>query len=161
MKSQIAIYDSHEKAVNAIKVLSEQGFPMDNVSLLGKAEVIEDHIHIQSLDTMKETPALVGMGAGTLIGLLSGIGVFTIPGFGFLYGAGALVGIIAGLDLGIVAGGFISLLTFIGIKEDKVVKCHEHLKEGKFIVIVNGSKEEIRYAKHILHTEGNHLEFVI
>jgi hypothetical protein len=160
MKSQIAIYDTHGKAVNAIKVLSEQDFPMDNVSLLGKAEVIEDHIHIQSLDTIKEAPALVGMGAGTLIGLLSGIGVFTIPGFGFLYGAGALVGIIAGLDLGIVAGGFISLLTFIGIKEDKVVKCHEHLKEGKFIVIVNGSKEEIQRAKHILHTEGNHLEFV-
>jgi hypothetical protein len=160
MKSQIAIYDTHEKAVNAIKVLSEHDFPMDNVSLLGKAEVIEDHIHIKSLDTIKEAPALVGMGAGTLIGLLSGIGVFTIPGFGFLYGAGALVGIIAGLDLGIVAGGFISLLTFIGIKEDKVVKCHEHLKEGKFIVIVNGPKEEIQSAKHILHTEGNHLEFV-
>jgi hypothetical protein len=160
MKSQIAIYDTHEKAVNAIKVLNDKGFSMDNVSLLGKAEVIENHIHIKSLDTMKEAPAIVGMGAGTLIGLLSGIGVFTIPGFGFLYGAGALVGIIAGFDLGIVAGGFISLLTFAGIKEDKVVKCEEHLKEGKFMVIINGSKDEIEKAKHILHTEGNHLEFV-
>lgn len=160
MESQIAIYDTHEKAVNAIKVLSDEGFSMENVSLLGKAEVIEDHIHIQSLDTIKETPAIVGMGAGTLIGLLSGIGVFTIPGFGFLYGAGALVGIIAGFDLGIVAGGFISLLTFAGIKEDKVIKCHEHLKEGKFMVIVNGSNEEIQRAKHILHTEGNHIGFV-
>ncbi|PWA09119.1 hypothetical protein [Flavobacterium laiguense] len=160
MESQIAIYDTHEKAVNAIKELSAQGFSMENVSLLGKAEVIEDHIHIKSLDTIKEAPAIVGMGAGTLIGLLSGIGVFTIPGFGFLYGAGALVGIIAGFDLGIVAGGVISLLTFAGIKEDKVVKCHEHLKEGKFMVIVNGSKEEIQRAKHILHTEGNHIGFV-
>ena len=160
MKSQIAIYDTHEKAVNAIKVLNDKGVSMENVSLLGKAEVIEDHIHIKSLDTIKEAPAIVGMGAGTLIGLLSGIGVFTIPGFGFLYGAGALVGIIAGLDLGIVAGGFISLLTFAGIKEDKVVKCHEHLKEGKFMVIINGSKDEIERSKHILHTEGSHLEFV-
>lgn len=160
MKSQIAIYDTHEKAVNAIKVLNDNGFSMENVSLLGKAEVIEDHIHIKSLDTIKEAPAIVGMGAGTLIGLLSGIGVFTIPGFGFLYGAGALVGIIAGFDLGIVAGGFISLLTFAGIKEDKVVKCHEHLKEGKFMVIINGSKDEIERSKHILHTEGSHLEFV-
>jgi uncharacterized membrane protein len=160
MKSQIAIYDTHEKAVNAIKMLNQKDFPMENVSLLGKAEVIEDHIHIKSLDTIKKTPALVGMGAGTLIGLLSGIGVFTIPGFGFLYGAGALVGIIAGLDLGLVAGGFISLLTFTGIKEDEVVKCEEHLREGKFMVIVKGAKEEIERAKHILHTEGNHLEFI-
>ena len=141
-------------------MLSQKDFPMDNVSLLGKAEVIEDHIHIKSLDTIKKAPALVGMGAGTLIGLLSGIGVFAIPGFGFLYGAGALVGIIAGLDLGLVAGGFISLLTFTGIKEEEVVKCEEHLKEGKFMVIVNGAKEEIERAKHILHTEGNHLEFI-
>ncbi|PZX94528.1 hypothetical protein DOS84_02940 [Flavobacterium aquariorum] len=160
MESQIAIYDTHEKAVNAIKVLNQENFPMDHVSLLGKAEIIEDHIHIKSLDTIKKTPALVGMGAGTLIGLLSGIGVFAIPGFGFLYGAGALIGIIAGLDLGLVTGSFISLLAFTGIKEEEVVKCEQHLKEGKFMVIVKGAKEEIEKAKHILHTEGNHLEFI-
>lgn len=160
MESQIAIYDTHEKAVNAIKVLNQENFPMDHVSLLGKAEIIEDHIHIKSLDTIKKTPALVGMGAGTLIGLLSGIGVFAIPGFGFLYGAGALIGIIAGLDLGLVTGSFISLLAFTGIKEEEVVKCEQHLKEGKFMVIVKGAKEEIEKAKHILHTEGNSLEFI-
>jgi hypothetical protein len=160
MESQIAIYDTHEKAVNAIKMLSHNKFPMDDVSLLGKAEIIEDHIHIKSLDTIEKTPVMVGMGAGTLIGLLSGIGVFAIPGFGFLYGAGALVGIIAGLDLGLVAGSFITLLASTGLKEEEVVKCQEHLKEGKFIVIVNGSIREIEKAKHILHTEGNHFELV-
>jgi hypothetical protein len=160
MKSQIAIYNTHEKAVDAIKLLSHQDFPMENVSLLGKAEVIEDHIHIKSLDTIKKAPALIGMGAGTVLGLLSGIGVFAIPGFGFLYGAGALVGIIAGLDLGLIAGGAISLLTFTGIKQEEVVKCEEHLKEGKFMVIVNGASEEIEKAKHILKTDGNQLEYI-
>lgn len=160
MESQIAIYDTHEKAVNAIKQLSHQDFPMDNVSLLGQAEVIEDHIHIRSLDTVKKAPAVIGMGAGTLIGLLSGVGVFAIPGFGFLYGAGALVGLIAGLDLGLIAGGFISLLTYTGIKEEEVVKCQEHLKEGKFMVIVKGAKEEIEKAKRILHADGSHLEMI-
>lgn len=161
MESQIAIYDTHEKAVNAIKLLSHQDFPMENVSLLGKAEVIEDHIHVKSLDTIKKAPALFGMGAGTLLGLLSGVGVFAIPGFGFLYGAGALVGIIAGLDLGLIAGGAISLLSFMGIKEEEVVKYEEHLREGKFMVIVKGEKEQIEKAKNILHAEGNQLEFVI
>jgi hypothetical protein len=161
MESQIAVYDTHEKAVNAIKLLSHQDFPMENVSLLGKAEVIEDHIQIKSLDTIKKAPVIFGMGAGTLVGLLSGVGVFAIPGFGFLYGAGALVGIIAGLDLGLIAGGVISLLSYTGIKEEEVVKCQEHLKEGKFMVIVKGAKEEIEKAHNILHAEGNHLEFVI
>jgi len=161
MESQIAIYDTHEKAVNAIKLLSHQDFPMENVSLLGKAEVVEDHIQIKSLDTINKVPVIAGMGAGTLVGLLSGIGVFAIPGFGFLYGAGALVGIIAGLDLGLIAGGAVSLFSYTGIKEEEVVKCEEHLKEGKFMVIVKGSQEEIEKAKNILHTEGSHLEFVI
>lgn len=160
MKSQIAIYDTHDKAVNAIKRLSHENFSMDHVSLLGKAEVVEDHIQIKSLDTINKTPAIVGMSAGTLVGLLSGIGVFAIPGFGFLYGAGALVGIIAGLDIGLVAGGLVSLLSFTGLKEEEVVKCQEHLKEGKFAVIVKGAIDEIERAKHILNAEGNHLEFI-
>ena len=160
MESQIAIYDTHEKAVDAIKHLSHQHFPMENVSLLGKAEVIEDHIHIKSLDTIKKAPAMMGMGAGTILGLLSGIGVFAIPGFGFIYGAGALVGIIAGLELGLIAGGAISLLSFTGLKQEEVVKYEEHLREGKFMVIVKGAEEEIEKAKRILHTEGNQLEFV-
>lgn len=160
MKSKIAIYNTHDEAVDAVKVLNDQDFPMRNVSLLGTAEVVEDHIHVRSMDGIKKAPAVIGMGAGTVIGLLSGIGIFTIPGFGFLYGAGALVGAIAGLDLGIVTGGLISFLTFIGIKEDNIVRCQEHLKEGKFMVIVNGTMEEIEKAEHILHTEGTHLEFV-
>lgn len=160
MKSQIAVYDTHDKAVSAIKRLSQENFSMDHVSLLGKAEVIEDHIQVKSLDTIKKAPAVIGMGAGTLLGLLSGVGVFAIPGFGFLYGAGALVGIIAGLDLGLIAGGAISLLSFTGLKEEEVVKCQEHLKEGKFMVIVKGAQEEIERAKHILHTDGNHLEMI-
>lgn len=160
MESQIAIYDTHEKAVDAIRHLSHQDFPMENVSLLGKAEVIEDHIHIKSLDTIKKAPAMMGMGAGTILGLLSGIGVFAIPGFGFIYGAGALVGIIAGLELGLIAGGAISLLSFTGLKQEEVVKYEEHLREGKFMVIVKGAEEEIEKAKRILHTEGNQLEFV-
>ncbi|PKB18241.1 hypothetical protein [Flavobacterium sp. 5] len=160
MKSQIAIYDTHEKAVDAIKKLSHENFSMDHVSLLGKAEVVENHIHIKSLDTIRKTPAVIGMGAGTLLGLLSGIGVFAIPGFGFLYGSGALVGIITGLNIGLVVGGLVSLLSFNGIKEEEVVKCEEHIKYGKFIVIVKGAIQEIERAKQILDTEGKHLEII-
>ncbi|ESU28923.1 hypothetical protein FLJC2902T_09550 [Flavobacterium limnosediminis JC2902] len=158
MKSKIAVYETHQKAVDAIKVLNDEGFPMENVSLIGTAEIVDDHIHMRSVDTFQKAPAVIGMGAGTVIGLLSGIGVFTIPGFGFLYGAGALIGAIAGFDLGIITGGLISFLSLLGIKDNEVLKYEEHLKEGKFMVIVNGTLEEIESAEHILHTEGTHLE---
>ena len=158
MKIQIAIYDTHEKAINAIKLLADHNFPMSHVSLLGKAEVIDENIHIQTLEPIKNAPVFLGVGAGAIIGLLSGIGVFAIPGFGFLYGAGALVGAIGGFDIGIITGGISTLLLTIGINKDDTVKYHEHLNQGKFLVFVNGPLEEVEKAKDILQADGTHLE---
>ncbi len=157
MKAQIAVYTTHENAIKALKTLNSNDFPMDIVSLVGKAEILDDHIHVKSLDNVKNTPAYVGMGAGTLIGILSGIGIFTIPGFGFLYGAGALVGAIAGLDLGIVTGGLATVFTRMGVTEDQSVKCEEHLKQGSFMLVINGNEEEVNQAEKILHTEKTHV----
>jgi len=158
MKIQIAIYDTHEKAINAIKLLANNNFPMSHVSLLGKAEVKDENIHIQTVEPIKNAPVLMGVGAGAIVGLLSGIGVFAIPGFGFLYGAGALVGAIGGFDVGLITGGIGILLSAIGIDKDNTVKYHEHLNEGKFLVLVNGPLEEIEKAKNILQADGTHLE---
>ncbi|MCB9359898.1 MAG: hypothetical protein H6587_03115 [Flavobacteriales bacterium] len=157
MKAKIAVYDSHEKAVNALESLANHKFPMEIVSLIGKSEMIDNHIHLKSLSSTKNTPAIVGMGAGTLIGLLSGIGVFTIPGFGFLYGAGALVGAIGGFDLGLITGGISAILLHLGIKKDNIVQYEEHLNQGKFIIIINGKMDDVLKAEEILHTEGQHL----
>ncbi len=158
MKSQVAVYDSHEKAIAAIKALSNKNFPMEHVSLLGKAEVTDNHIHIKSLEAAKNTPVLLGSGTGIIVGLLSGIGVFTIPGFGFLYGAGALIGAIGGFDIGLIAGGIGTLLATIGIKKDSVVKFHEHLKEGKFLVVIKGPESEIEKAEQILRDDDTFIE---
>lgn len=160
MEQQIAIYDSHEKAVNAVRKLSESGFQMKHVSLLGKADVIDDHVHVHSLENAKNAPVLIGVGAGALVGLLSGLGVFAIPGFGFLYGAGAVVGAFGGFDLGLVTGGIASLLATAGIKEDKVVRFHEHLADGKFAVVVNGSQDEVKQAENLLNADGSHSAMV-
>lgn len=157
MKAKIAIYDTHNKAVNALKVLAENNFPMNKVSLLGKSDVVGDHIHLKSLNPIKNTPAFIGMGAGSIVGLLTGIGVFTVPGFGFLYGAGALMGVIGGFDLGLVAGGIGTILLKAGIKKENVVEFEEHLNTGKFMVVINGDEKAVLEAEKILHTEGTHL----
>lgn len=160
MRSQIAIYDTHDKAVRAIKVLDQNHFPMDHVSLLGSAEIVEDHIRIKSFDLVKKAPALTAMGVGAILGALSGLGLFSIPGFGFLYEAGAFVGAVGGFGLGLVLGFFISFFFFVSIKEDKVFKSEEHFKEGTFRIVLDAPEEEIVKAEHILHTEKDHLELV-
>jgi uncharacterized membrane protein len=160
MKSKIAVYDSREEAIKALELLNDQGFPMKKVSLLGKADVVDDHIHVKSIDKIKNAPVLLGVGAGTTLGLLAGLGAFTIPGFGFLYGAGAIIGALAGFDLGLVSGGLVTLLTELGIHKDHVVKVNEHLDSGRFVVIVQGSEEDVKRAASILNKYNKHHELM-
>ena len=98
---------------------------------------------------------LTGLGVGTTVGaalgVLTGAGVFLIPGLGFLYGAGALVGAIAGLDLGLIGGGLASVLTNLGV-DDEEEKYHKQLEEGKFLLIAEGEQEEINRAKRLLQS---------
>lgn len=155
---KVAVYASHEQAVEALKKLEAEQFPMNDVSLIGKAELMDEHEERKSMHDGRNLPAYIGIGGGTVLGLLAGLGVFAVPGFGFLYGAGAVVGTIGGFDLGLVSGGIVTLLATAGIHEDEVDHYAEHLNQGNFIVLVNGPEEEAEKAERILHTEGTHLQ---
>lgn len=150
MKTSIAVFNSHKKAIDAIVSLKENDFPLKKVSIIGKAEIVDNKIEVRSNDLLIDTPAIAGTILGTVLGLLTGIGLFAIPGFGFLFGAGAIIGTIGGFDLGIIAGGMGTLLLQLGIKNEYAVKYNEYLKDGKFILIVNGTSEEIENAKKII-----------
>src|ERR1039458_7789200 len=121
MNATIAVCKTQQEALDTIKALSVSGFPLKQVSLIGKAEIVGDHIRLQSLDSVKNAPVVIGSIAGPVLGLLSGLGIFLIPGFGFLFGAGAVIGTIAGFDLGLISGGLVTLLATLGIKKEAVV----------------------------------------
>ncbi|MBL7892943.1 MAG: hypothetical protein JNL63_09960 [Bacteroidia bacterium] len=150
MKTSIAVFNSHQEAVSSIILLNENRFPLKKVSLMGKAEIIDDKIHVRSNEPLIETPVIAGSILGTTIGLLSGIGLFAIPGLGFLFGAGAVIGAICGFDLGLVTGGLGTLLLQMGIKNEYAVKYDEYVKDGKFLLMINGTNEEIEMAKRIM-----------
>jgi|OM-RGC.v1.037405622 hypothetical protein len=44
-KAAVGVYDSHNKAISAVKRLHKHGVEVDNISLIGKAEIVEDHLH--------------------------------------------------------------------------------------------------------------------
>jgi uncharacterized membrane protein len=158
MKSTVGVYESHEKALEAVKILQDAGFPAKQLSVIGQAEIVEDHMRIKSRDAASNVGVSVGAVAGPVVGILTGAGVFAVPGFGFLFGAGAVLGALVGFDFGIISGGIVSLLTTLFTNKDKVVKYHEHLKEGKFLVIANGSDEEVKKAQGVLENFGSHIE---
>ncbi len=164
MEQQVAIFNSHKVAVEAVKELKKYGFPLDHVSIIGKAGVIEDeHLHLEDeldeTDKATNVPAYVGMGAGTVVGLLTGIGVFAIPGLGMLYGAGALIGAFAGAEVGTIGGGFVSILAKYFTKDDHIENIKDHIEAGKFVLVVSGGADDIARAKDILHEHDKHTHY--
>ena len=154
MEANVAIFNTHKEAVEAVKTLSENSFNVKNVSIIGKAEMVDEHLHIGNIDGVEKSTVLVGTTAGTVVGLLTGLSLFAIPGLGFLYGAGAIVGALAGFDFGLVGSGAIALLTGIGADAKHHEKYTKHLNDGKYMLTIKGTEEEIKKAKGIFHTKG-------
>lgn len=154
MKKSISIFDSHDDAVKALEELRESGVNMSKVSLVGHAEIVNDNVHIKSNQALVAAPVAAGTVLGTTLGLLTGVGLFAIPGLGVLFGAGAIVGALAGFQIGVATGGIATILVDLGVKDDHVVY-EQHLKEGRFLLFYDGSEEEIEHVERII--EGKHL----
>jgi len=150
MNTIAGVYASHEKAIEAVQELKRAGFPVEQVSLIGKAVIIDDLMHVRHNRWIKNTPAIVGAILGPILGILTGMKIFTIPGLGFLFGIGPILGALAGFSLGIAGGGVVSLFATLVIKRRAVLKYREHFEEKGFQVIAHGSNEEGNKAKTIL-----------
>lgn len=158
MKVTVGVYNSHDEAVEAIRKLKDIGISSSQVSLIGKAHTVDNELVVKHTNIGNVAAAEMSIGAalGSTLGILTGVGVFTIPGLGFLYGAGALVGAIAGFDFGLLGGGIASALTVVGITGTDAETYESDLQGGKFIVIAQGTVEELEKAKNTLTTHGKH-----
>ena len=96
MNSTVGIYPTHEKAIEAVEELKLAGFPVEQISLIGKAVIIDDLMHVKYNGWIKNAPAIIGAILGTILGILMGLKIVAIPGIGFPFGAGAFVGALAG-----------------------------------------------------------------
>ena len=76
----IGVYDSHTIALEAVNELVNAGFPAKQLSLIGKAELIDDHLHVKSNNILIEAPVSIGVVTGSILGILAGASVFAIPG---------------------------------------------------------------------------------
>jgi hypothetical protein len=161
MKSTVGVYDTHDKALAAVLELKKAGFTESHISIVGQAEVVDNHLHVKSKEGEKAAPLAVGLVLGPIIGILSGIGLIAIPGLGIIFGAGAIAGAMAGLDVGLIGGGLVSVLTMFGIKNDNVVKYNEHLAQGHFLIVIQGTDEEVTNAHRILLAYKGHIDLDI
>jgi len=150
MNTIVGVYATHEKAIEAVEELKRAGYPIQQVSLIGKAAIIDDFIHVKHNRWVKNAPVIIGAILGPILGILTGVKIFAIPALGFLFGIGAVLGALAGFSLGIAGGGVVTLLATLVIKSRSVLKYHEHIEEKGFQVIAHGNIEEVNKAKEIL-----------
>lgn len=158
MNSAIGIYENHDAAVEAVARLHEAGYPVSQLSIMGltNTEVVDNEMHITDKNPINPVGLGTGVAVGTTVGLLTGVGLFTIPGLGILFGAGALVGAIAGFDFGLIGGGIASVLSSVGVKNEVAEKYNTLLKAGKYLVVANGTPEEVENAKKHIHNLTKH-----
>ena len=159
MNAAIGIYDNHELAVEAVEELKESGYPVEQLSIMGLTETedVDKKMHIMP-EAIKPGELVAGTAIGTALGVLTGVGLFAIPGLGILCGAGALVGAFAGFDIGLIGGGIATALATVGVKSDLAKKYHDALVAGKFLVVAHGHQADVDKAKQLLGEHGTHNE---
>jgi hypothetical protein len=160
--SVVAIYNTHEQAEGAIKELQVAGVDMHSISLVSRGAHTDEHVigYYNAGDRMKYW-GKVGAFWGGFWGLLFGSAFFAIPGLGPILVAGPLVGwIVSALEGAVLVGGVSvvgAALVSIGIPMDSVIKYEVALKADKFLLVIQGTPDEISNAhKVLMGTEHHH-----
>jgi hypothetical protein len=155
----VGVYESHEKAENAVKELQKAGFDMKKLSILGRDYHTEEHVvgYYNTGDRMKAW-GKIGAFWGSIWGLLFGAAFFIVPGIGPIAVAGPLVSAIVGaLEGAVVVGGASAIggaLAGIGIPKDSVLNYETQLKADKFVLVCHGTADEMQKAKATLANTG-------
>lgn len=165
-KRAVGVFPNYRDAELALRELRDANFPMDRVSVITREG--DRHDDIAGADVREDvgnkadegatTGAVAGGALGGLSGLLVGLGTLAIPGVGPIMLAGAtataLATTAAGGIMGAAAGGLIGGLVGLGIPEERARAYNERVARGDYLVIVEGSEDDIRRAEAVLNKRG-------
>ncbi len=151
----VGIFDTHDAAEAAIKALTEAGFPMKHLSVIGKGYHTEEKVvGFYNIGDRVRFWGSRGAFWGGLWGLFSG-GVFmVVPVIGHVIVLGYLAAMaVSAVEGAVVVGGFSALsaaLASIGVPKDSVISSETALEADNFLVVVHGDAAEVLHGKDIL-----------
>ena len=150
----VAVFADHKAAETAIKKLTEDGFKMKNLSVVGKGYHTDEKVvgFYNAGDRIKFWGTR-GVFWGGLWGLFFG-GLFLTTPFGPVVALGYLATIlIAAIENAVVVGGLSAIgaaIYSMGIPKDSVIQYEADVKADSFLVMAHGTAEEVARAKAIL-----------
>ena len=159
----VAVYERHQDAEEAIRRLSDSGFDVKKLSIIGR----EPHVDERALgfDNAGDRAKRWGKrGAfwGSLVGILLAPVFLWIPGVGFVIVGGLLtsfiLGTVEGAVVGAAAGGggtaLVGALTRLGIPKDSVIRYEKSVEADKFVLIAHGTQSQVERERDILEQAG-------
>ncbi len=165
-KRAVGVFSSRREAEYALTELRDAGFPMNKISIIAKdadrtgdIAGVETQKHVgNKADEGAATGAVTGATLGGLTGLLVGLGTLAIPGVGPILLAGevatALATTAVGAGIGAATGGLLGALIGLGIPEERARVYNDRVSRGDYLVIVDGTDDEIRRAETVLTNQG-------
>ncbi len=159
VSSVVAVYPDHIAAERAVRQLHVAGFALDELSIVGRgSEVTEEPCGFVSRADYVKAGAESGSLFGGLFGLCLGAGFLALPGIGLVVVAGpiaaallaGLEGALAGTALGSLAGALVGW----GVPKDRAIEYENHVKGGKFVVVIRSTPEVVARAHSLLAAQG-------
>ncbi|MGB7274705.1 MAG: ChaB family protein [Geitlerinemataceae cyanobacterium] len=139
-----AVYKEEEQVDKAIRRLIDRGIPESHISVMGRN--FQSNTRIAGFITKKDvilgglrSGAIFGSLFGSILSLLTGVGVLFIPFVGSVVAAGPLTAVLLGATSGALAGsagaGLVSALVTLGMPEEKATIYQTRLQAGEFLVM--------------------------
>jgi hypothetical protein len=170
----VALYPAKETAQNIVETLINEGFVMDEISLLGRAGEGkgDDLLGISYQGTGEKVKMWGEHGAfwGGIWGLLAtASGMFLIPGIGPVAAAGSVVGaiidVVAGTAAGAVVGGGVlagaaavsqlsAALHRQGVPREKLQRLHDAIRNGNYLLLLRCGENEVDHWRGMLDGSG-------
>ncbi len=163
----IGVFPNCEAAVQALEQLVLSGYLLKKVILVGKDSAPnEQSIDVEIMSALinrDRAGAITGVAGlriglaigklwGGLIGLLLGLGIVALLGVEQIGLAPAVGFTLLCGGICTVAGGIIGALNRLRISKKQASKYREQVACGNYLLIVNGTKDEIKQAKCLLNT---------
>ncbi len=138
-KTIVGLFDDIHDARAVVEEIVQLGVARDHISLMahrGDTTTSADPTTNEEAGSDVLTGAGYGAVLGGVGGLLAGLAVLPIPGFGPIIAAGPIVSTLAGMGLGAAAGGMIGALTDLGVPEAHAYYYAEGVRRGGTLVSV-------------------------
>jgi len=147
----VAVYSTHNQAEAALKALSDSGYSLKNLSIVGQNYQSEEQ-PVGFINTGDRMWSWGKYGAfwGSIWGMLFGSAMMFIPGVGTVMFAGWLVAILEGAMIGGSFAALAGALVSLGVPKNSVVEYESALKAGSFLLLAHGDEADVRRAKDVL-----------